>query len=582
MTLQNFENQIDLKTLKKGKEYFNNGNVEFIEETQKNIWKADVSGTDDYQVKIQLGVKNEIKEWECDCPYDYGDICKHVIAVLYAVLEQKIMDITPKEDVKKTTKDKKTSLDTLLNKIELKEYQDFIKYYSGINKNFKDEFIVYFSEKDESFDLEQKYTELIKKTIKNHTSRGFIDYYASNKLVKELNHYLNAASSYFAKNNFRDATTIIKIIIKEVSEVLEYCDDSNGYVSDCVDSAIEQLYQISKVPVSIDFKEQIAVFLKTELQKKIYFDYGNIGYDLTHLFGEVCTAIYKTDDFIQFLDYKIESSKNYDYDRKFFIETKISFLAKAGKETEVQDLIQQNLEIPEIRALEIDRAMKEENYEKAKFFLADGIKIAENKRHPGTVMQWEKTLLQIAVLEKDIQTERYFSRKFAFDSNTFSAEYYVQWKKSFIKEEWIEIIEGVIKSIIKKESESNNKSSFYNQNYIHQTLLFHLGPIYIQENYLDRLLQLVQKQNRLDTILMYQPHLIKEYPNELFAVYVPAIEAAGDCVNDRGQYKSLANTMKKIIKDFPDKKESILEIAHKLKAKYPRRPAMIEEFNKIG
>ena len=581
MTLQNFEKQIDPKIIEKGKEYFNNGNVEFIEETKKNIWKADVFGTDDYQVKIELGAKNELKEWECDCPYDYGNMCKHVVAVLYAVLDQKIIDRTPKGAINKAAKDKKISFDTLLNKIELKEYLAFIKYYSGINKKFKDEFIVYFSEKDESFDLEQKYTELIKKTIRKHTSRGYIDYSASNKLGKELNQYLDTASSYFAKNNFIDAVTIIKIIIKEVSAVFEYCDDSNGYVSDCVDGAIEQLYQISKIHVSIDFKEQIAVFLKAELQKKIYFDYGNIGYDLTNLFGEICIAIYKTDDFIQFLDYKIESSKNNDYDHKFFIENKISFLAKAGKETEVEDLIKQNLEIPEIRALEIDRAMKEENYERAKNLLTDGIKIAENKRHSGTVMQWEKTLLQIAVLEKDIHVERYFSRKFAFDSNTFSTEYYVQWKKTFIKEEWDETIEKVIEGIIKKENESNKKNSFYNQNYTHQTLLFHLAPIYIQENYLDRLLQLVQKQNRLDTILRYQPHLIKKYPNELFAVYGPAIEAAGDYVNDREQYKSLANKMKIIIKDFPDKKESILEIAHKLKAKYPRRPAMIEELNKI-
>ncbi|MCV9929695.1 SWIM zinc finger family protein [Flavobacterium sp. LS1R49] len=577
MTLQNFEKQIDSKILKRGKEYFNDGNVEFIEETEKNIWEADVFGTDDYHVKIELGAKNEIKEWECDCPYDYGDICKHVIAVLYKVLEQKTMDVASGEVIEKTAKKEKFTFDTLLNKIEIKEYQNFIKYYSGINKNFKDEFTIYFSEKDESFDLEQKFTEQIKKTIKTYTYRGFVDYHASNKLGKELNHYLDTVNSYLSKNNFRDASTIIKIIIKEVSAVFEYCDDSNGYISDSLNSAIEQLYQISKAPASIEFKNQIAVFLKMELQKKIYFNYGDTGCDLTNLFGELCITISKTDDFIQFLDAKIESSKKDDYNQKFFIETKISFLIKLGKKIEIEDLIQQNLEVPEIRALEIDRVIKEKNYEKAKKLLADGIKIAENKHHKGTVMKWEKILLQIAVLEKDINMERYFSRKFAFDSNTFSAEYYVQWKKTFIKEEWTETIEKVIKAIIEKVKESNKNNSFYN----HQILLFHLAPIYIQENYLDRLLQLVQKQNRLDTILIYQSYLIKEYPNELFAVYVPAIEAAGDYANGRAQYKSLATTMKKIIKDFPDKKESILEIAHKLKIKYPRRPAMIEELNKI-
>ena len=69
MNLQNFEKKIDSKILKRGEEYFNNENIGFIEETKKNIWEADVSGTDDYQVKIKLGFKDEIKEW--DNPY-YG------------------------------------------------------------------------------------------------------------------------------------------------------------------------------------------------------------------------------------------------------------------------------------------------------------------------------------------------------------------------------------------------------------------------------------------------------------------------------------------------------------------------------
>lgn len=581
MTLQDFENQIDSKILKRGKEYFNNDCVEFLEETKKRHWTANVSGTDEYTVEIQLDSKENIKKCFCDCPYDYGDVCKHIVAVLYAILEDKIMDITPKPASKaKETKVKKPSFDTLLSKIELKEYQDFIKQYSQINKNFKDQFELYFSEKNESFDLEKKYTDIIKSVIKKHTSRGYIDYSASNKLGKELNQYLDVAKQYLSKNNYRDATVLYQIIIKEVSKVFEYCDDSNGYVVDNVDEAISNLYEMINAPVSFDFKEKIADFLKKELKNKSYFDYGNFGYDLTQTYASFCIKTDRKDEFLQYLDSKIQSVKNDDYDKEFFIKTKISFLSDIGRTDEIKNIIQQNLDIPEIRSIEIDRNIENQDYETAKKLISEGIKIAEGKRHPGTVFQFEKKLLAMAVLEKDIQLERYFSRKFALD-RTLDSIYYNQWKNTYSREEWTQTIEDVILGITNKINETVKKGMFYSNNSLNVNLLYGLGPIYIQENYWDRLLLLVQKQENLTTILTYYPHLIKIYPNELLDILIPVLEKEGDKCDGRSQYKDLVNKMKSVIKDYPKEKERILEVARKLKIKYPRRPAMLEELNKL-
>lgn len=29
-----------------------------------------------------------VTDWYCDCPYEYGPICKHVVAVLFAVRDE--------------------------------------------------------------------------------------------------------------------------------------------------------------------------------------------------------------------------------------------------------------------------------------------------------------------------------------------------------------------------------------------------------------------------------------------------------------------------------------------------------------
>ena len=189
-------------------------------------------------------------------------------------------------------------------------------------------------------------------------------------------------------------------------------------------------------------------------------------------------------------------------------------------------------------------------------------------------------MLAIAVLEKDKQLERYFSRKFAL-GQTLDSYYYKQWKSTYQDEEWIQTIEEVISTMTKKINDTVKNHVLYNYNSINSKLLNSLGPIYIQENYLVRLLALVQKQESLVTILSYYPYLINTYPNELLDSIIPVFEKEGDRSDGRSQYKDLANKMKLVIKDYPKEKERILEVARKLKIKYPRRPAMIEELDEL-
>lgn len=580
MTLKDFENQIEPKILERGNDYFQEGNVEFIEEIKKNNWVADVVGSDDYQVEIGLTSKNEIKSCQCTCPYDLGGQCKHIVAVLFAIREQKTIEITAKTPAKKTATCKKMTFESLLEKINLKEYQDFIMLYAKKDKNFKDTFELHFAEKDNSFDFEKKYTDLIKKAIKNHTSRGFIDYYASNKLGKELKNYVNIIQQYLASKNYRDAFVLSKVMIREVSSVFEYCDDSNGYVAGCVEDALNLLSQLIEASVSVEFKETIAVFMKEELQKPVYFNYGDFGYTLIDLFADLSINIHKPNDFLAFIDIKIQKAKNDDYDRKIFIRKKIQFLTEMGQEKEAQTLMHQNIEISEIRAIKINESIEAGEYEKAKQLLAEGIEIAEKKKHPGTVNQWEKELLRIAVLEKDVVMIRYFSRKFALD-RSLDTSYYNQWKNTYPKQEWTAIIESEITTFITKVNEAGKKYALSNVYQLNSTMLHYLAPIYVQENYLDRLLELVQKEHYLDNLLSYYPYLKKQYPKEILEVLVPVLEKTGEQSDGRSQYKNLANKMQFLIKDFPESKEQILEVTLKLKAKYPHRPAMIDEFNKL-
>lgn len=113
-------------------------------------------------------------------------------------------------------------------------------------------------------------------------------------------------------------------------------------------------------------------------------------------------------------------------------------------------------------------------------------------------------------------------------------------------------------------------------------LLQNLGQIYIHESFWDRILILVQQENLLNTTLSYHPYLVNDYPVELIAIYLPALEEYGLRSNTRTNYEEFVRMMRKIIKDIPHGKKDILAVAQRLKVRFsanPRRPAMLQELD---
>lgn len=581
LTLQNFDKQVNPTILQRGKQYYNNENVTSIEETGNGIWSAEVEGTEIYQVEVTVKANDEISDYSCDCLYD-GGICKHVVAVLFTVQSEiKNARGKPKKD------EKKDVFETLLQSVTNNDYQNFIRYYAAKNKNFKTEFELFFADRDSRIDVEKKYSELLQKLIQKYSSRGCIEYRASFGLSKEIDKLLGTGLGYVAKNNFRDAFALAKAVLKPMMEAIQNCDDSNGNLGGNIDSAIELLERIIDADtVAINIKEELFNFLLKELNEKIYFDYGDFGYHLFSLFQKLAVQLDKAAALLTFVDAQVLklTGENDGYRKEYFQKSKIEFFQQTGKNDEAEKLVQQSMDIVEVRMEVINKTISKKDFATAKKLVAEGIKIAESKAHPGTVAQWEKELLRIAMLEKDTATIRHYTKHFSFDRG-FSVEYYQQWKNTFTAPEWKATIENYINETIQNVREEWNKNKHKSwRPASYPPLLQTLAPIYILEKYWDRLLALVQQVNNLNTTLEYHQQLLKDYPSELLAIYLPALEEYGVHANGRGEYTDLVNKMKNIIKDIPQGERKILNIAKRLKERFsvkPRRPAMIEELDKI-
>lgn len=81
--LRDLESSLSPELIRKGLDYFAAARVNDLVHLE-NTWTAAVKGTYAYQVKLTIE-EDEVMEWSCDCPFEAGPVCKHVLAVLFAI-----------------------------------------------------------------------------------------------------------------------------------------------------------------------------------------------------------------------------------------------------------------------------------------------------------------------------------------------------------------------------------------------------------------------------------------------------------------------------------------------------------------
>lgn len=94
-TLENFEQKVEPKIVARGLEYYRDDDVKKLEKVGENEFSAMVFGTEKYDVFVKLD-GSLITEYGCNCPYDWGDTCKHVVAVFYKLRAKDYIDSAEK------------------------------------------------------------------------------------------------------------------------------------------------------------------------------------------------------------------------------------------------------------------------------------------------------------------------------------------------------------------------------------------------------------------------------------------------------------------------------------------------------
>lgn len=562
--LNQFEQYIDETILKRGLSYFKNGHVQEPEEISPGEYETIVEGTEDYTVHLTL--KNEmITEYVCDCPYDMGPVCKHVVAVIF-YLQQNELELDKKTKKTKTGKTNKTpkpksiaeQVNELLEKTTYEELKLFIKESASQNPPFRNLFLSSFAQhnSDESKDL---YAQQVRSILKTASDRhGFIDWSASRLVGNAVDNLLVSAKKQIDNRNYKSAVFMCTAVMEQMVEAFQYTDDSNGNIGGCVDAAYEMLYQIAVEQQDEQIRKLIIEYCFTAFDKQIFS-----GWDWHIGVLRMASILLKTNDEIEHIFTQVEKVQGSDYEREAAQSLKYDILLKTKGDKEAEKYLEQNITNSNMRREAIQKALKDRNYEKAISIAKDGVDYdLEDK--PGLAKEWYDWLLKIAQAQNDSEKIIEYARLLVIDNFRKEQDYYKILKQYVKPEKWNAFVEEVIQDITTKKR------------WLDTGLI---ASIFIKEEWWDRLLELVKKSPDLNTIDNYEKHLTKNYANEIVELYANGILKYMKNSMGRDHYQNACRYLRKIIKlGARDKANEIISF---LRVEYPKRKALLEELNNV-
>lgn len=582
LTLDNFDQELPKDLLKKAQPYFQNGAVLYLEPDDDGIWKAEVDGSDTYSVEITLNGRT-ITESFCDCPVDSAT-CKHVVATLFALRDQ--LKKQPKQPKKLIlgSKSKKLTIADLVQQVSADELRAFLVQYATADKTFATKLQLHFADKDERIDVGKHYAELVKKITRTHSDRrGFVEYRATFKLAKEIDTLLLTGVKLIGQKNVKDAVTLGLVVLREMMTVLTESDDSAGNIGGSFSGAVDLLRDIALADdTAPPLRRQLFDELAIELTDRRYFDYGDMGLWMIDLTYQTALRLSEPDLFLALIDRLLPLQKSgvSTFNQDHLRTTRVKFLRDIGRTDEADRQTEASMDIVAVRAQAVDEAIRTERYDRAKTLLREGIRIAEGKKHPGTVHQWEEKLLTIAEAEKAVDEIRRLTKRFAFDPR-FGLRYFRRWKATFSPDEWADEYRLLVERIRRDEAEEA-KTRRPGWGYsVGDALLARLGPILVEEKQWADLLTLVQQAPRLDALKQVLPYLGEPYPAEMLALFLPAIRKVAEQASTRPDYKNVAALLTLLRKHIADSELPTNALIHELKATFIKRPAMQEELRGI-
>jgi len=557
--LNEFEQLIDESILKRGLAYFKGGAITDFSEISNGEYEAIVSGTEDYTVQLEIK-NNVIIEHNCDCPYDMGAVCKHVVAVIFH-LQQDELELShsfPNSlQKKKKTKSDNQQIKELLKAISHNELMEFVEENCKKDKKFRIYFLVSFGHlsQNQSKEFYQKQIHSILQTAAGRD--GWIGWSDMKYVVNTTQPFLENAEQYLQNKNFENVFFISTALLEEVTVAFQYGDDSNGDLGYFVESAMELLSKLSKEEISLALKKETFEYCISVFKQKLFEDWDwHLG--ILHIAGDLIDNEKEADIILNCLE-----SVNGEYEREYAQSYKLELLRQYKDPKDVEEFINKNISNSKIRKQEIEKAFESQNFERAIALAKDGITCDEQSK-PGLAKDWYDWLLKIALVQNDKPKIIKYARFRLIENFGATQDYYQILKDTIEPEKWHPFLEEIIKEVTPKKRWTYTEL---------------IRKIYIKEEWWDRLFLMLKQNLSLENIQENEQYLAKDYSIELIELYSERLTNYVEKFVGRNHYQTACRYLRRMKKLGAN--ERVNELIELFRKKYTQRKALMDELTKV-
>lgn len=547
--------------LDRGYDYYCENVVENFD-ISTGVIRANVIGTEDYEVEISLN-GGEISLMYCSCPYaEDGNHCKHMAAVLYEWEEKERADKDqlPRSSTTDESQKKVAAINKLVEQADIDIVRSYLVSILTENEGLLLRFHSMVKEQITDEDVEQ-YIEQVDNITDCYLGRShFISYYEAGGFVSELEEILDKDVRHIINNaNYMSAFKLINYIFVRIGNV--DIDDSDGGIGELADK-IYELWEELLIQVDMDEKQKIFCWFTTHLDGSIV-DY------LEEYIEQIIMDGFSEKEFeqlkLQFIADMIEKSdsKKFDWDRTY---TKGKWAVRYLGIIEKQKNSKEQIEVfcrkcwdtQSVRKYYIDLCIKNREYDRALKVLDESISM--DKQYKGLISEYSKKQKDIYLLQGN--KEAYIKQlwKLVLEDEAGNLDIYRELKKQYTMEEWNDKREELFEKLPQHA---------------------HIARLYKEEKLYDRLLNCVMQSTGLYVLQEYEDILKEEYAEQILQKYKDEVNNMASCTGDRKKYKNLVNILRRMIK-IKGGSKVVEHIVADWKSRYRNRPAMQEELRKLN
>jgi uncharacterized Zn finger protein len=572
ITLSNFESAIGQMMVKRGKRYWENGLVQDLEEIETGKWTAQVEGTRIYEVGLSIS-DDMITDYNCTCPYDLGPVCKHQVAVLYAIQERLSTVVATnrgekgsKREKGKTVKQKPKTVaeevDEVLETMSQEEIIDLVRSYALRNREFRIILLAQSTPRSEG-DSKSAYRELVKESLRSGMDRhGFIDYWSGRRAVRGVEELLNKAVKLVEASKVGQAIIIFQAVIEELVPALQFADDSNGDIGGAIEQAFEEFYKcIEKIQDPIIGKD-LFYYCLTEAKRKQYEEW-DWKWNFLQMAGGLISSGEQERELFAILDKVLRAKQSSEftdrYDQEQATQIKLEVIRKRGNEKDVNQFINDNIHHTPILRLAIEQAFANKDFKRVIELAKQGIKQDTERRYPGLVNEWLDWLLKVAQREKNEEGIREYASLLFLKTGDFA--YYQKLKKTYSETTWPDQVEKLVKQLRREASIDT------------------LAQVFIREKEWQRLLDLVREHRSFETLEYYHRYLAPHFPKELIEMYEKTSKELLARSTGRAAYQDVCRMLRRMKKLGAG--DRVGQLVKEFSEQYKKRPALLEELKKV-